>query len=338
MTNFGESKSMNGIKICGMGKCLPELSVDNNSFAEIMDTNDEWIKTRTGISRRSFSSGEAVWEMASHSAHDAIKNAGIEASQIGLIIGVTITGDFVTPSLSCMVQREIGIHNAAAFDVNAACSGFIYGLDTARRFLQTDDSLEYVLVTGSEKLSSIVDFTDRASCILFGDGSASAVVTRADSCYGVSLGADGNGASALYSRHLYKNHPFGEINAEWEKQFPGDNITLYQDGHEVYKFAVKALPAAAETALSAANLTTDDIDWFIPHQANLRIIQTAAKTMGVSLDRFIINIENHGNTSGVTIPLALCEAIDDGVIKRGDKLCLIGFGAGLTYGSIVMEY
>jgi 3-oxoacyl-[acyl-carrier-protein] synthase-3 len=328
---------MFGVKILGCGSFVPEYTADNNALAAIMDTNDEWIRTRTGIERRGYSSGETTFEMGAEAARRALKAADLTADRIGLIIAVTITNDFATPSLSCMIQREIGAA-CPAFDVIAACSGFIYGLDTAKRYLQTDDSLENVLVVASDSLSRIVDFSDRGSAILFGDGAAAIVITRTEGIYGSHLGADGNGAIHLYAKNEPKYNPVNGRYIPFNKGFPGKDNVIIQNGGEVYKFAVAALQKASKAAAEAAGVSLSDIDLFFPHQANLRIIRAAGKGLKIPDEKFFVNIDKHGNTSGVSIPLALDEAIREGKVKRGDKLCFVGFGAGLTYGAIVLEY
>ena len=330
---------MFGIEILGMGSYTPSICVTNEDMAKIVETNDEWITTRTGISSRNFTDGEPTWKMGVEAAKKAIEAAGISPEEIGLIIDATITNDFSTPSTACVIQGKIGAVNAAAFDLSAACSGFVYSVDVAKRFLQTDDNLKYVLVIANENLSRILDYTDRSSCILFGDGAAAAVIGKSDKLYSSHLGADGTGAHFLYAKHPDVKHPFRTKPSEMaEGEFGSDKDVLAQDGKEVYKFATKALPLAASKAIEKAGIDISTIDWFVPHQANIRIIETAAKNLGVSMDKFIVNISTHGNTSGVSIPLALSEAIESGKIKKGDRICLVGFGAGLTLGAIIMDY
>lgn len=327
-----------GINILGMGSYLPEQTLTNDDFRKFVDTNDEWIKTRTGISVRHMAGWEPVWYMGKQAALKAIAAAGIDPKEIGLVIGSTVTGDFLTPSTASILQYELGIENAAAFDVNAACSGFVYMMDTARRFLDTDSSLKYVLIVASEALSRFVDYSDRSTCILFGDGSAAAVIERSDKMYSSFLASDGSGARKLFARNVAVA-PEVKVESDFDDGFPEKpRHQLYQDGREVYKFAVKALPKAFNAAAEKISMTSGDIDWYIPHQANVRIIETAAKNLGVSLDKFVVTLDHYGNTSSASIPLAMCEAIEKGQVKRGQKLALIGFGAGLTYGSVIFEY
>lgn len=327
-----------GINILGMGTYVPEQKLVNDDFKKFVDTNDEWIRTRTGIVERHMAGWEPVWYMGKTAALAALEKSGIKPEEIGLIICTTVTSDFLTPSMASIIQYEIGAENAAAFDQNAACSGFVYAMDTANRFLATDDSLKYVLVVSSEATSRFCDFTDRQTCILFGDGAAAVVVEKSNKMFSSFLGSDGSGARVLFAKNLY---PAKEIKLEsdFNDGFPEKAMhMLYQDGRTVYKFATQALPNAFEKAAGKIGVTKDDIDWFIPHQANLRIIETAAKKLGADMDKFIITLDRFGNTSSASIPLALNAGIEDGRIRRGEKLALIGFGAGLTYGGIVMEY
>ena len=327
-----------GINILGMGCYLPEQTLKNDDFTRFVETNDEWIRTRTGIVERRMAGWEPVWYMGSKAAGNAIAKAGISPEDIGLIITTTATSDFHTPSMACMIQAETGAVNAAAFDLNAACSGFVYALDTARRFLETDENMKYVLIVASEALSRFLDFEDRSSCILFGDGAAAMVIERSDKPFSSALKADGTGGRLLYARSVGVAEEI-RVDTDFDDGFPEKRLhKLYQDGREVYKFATKALPKAFHLAADKAGIAPEDIDWFVPHQANVRIIETAAKNLGVSMDKFIVTLDHYGNTSSVSIPLALCESVEKGLIKRGQKLALIGFGAGLTYAGAVFEY
>lgn len=332
---------MTGINILATGAYAPSVAVTNEDMSRIVDTNDEWIRTRTGIGTRRMSGGEPTWYMGARASEQAIERAGIDPGDIGLIIVSTITNDFVTPSLSCILQREIGAANAACFDVGAACTGFVYALDAARRYLATDDKLKYVLVCAAESLSHITNFEDRSSCVLFGDGAAAVIVERSDKLFTCWTGADGSGAKFLYAKTSHGVHPFMPQSPTVIDDDTDPEIThnmLVQNGKEVYKFATKALPNAAKNAAAAIGLDIADVDMFIPHQANIRIIETAAKNLGVSMDKFYVNIEQHGNTSSASIPIAFDEAVTKGAAKRGDRICFVGFGAGLTLGSIIFEY
>ena len=327
-----------GINILGMGRYLPEQKLTNDDFTKFVETNDEWIRTRTGITERRMAGWEPTWYMGRQAALAAIENAGIDPKDIGLVISCTATSDFHTPSMASVIQHETGAVNAGAFDLNAACTGFVYALDTARRFLETEDDIKYVLVVANEALSRFLDFTDRSSCILFGDGAAAAVVEKSSKLFSSALRSDGSGAGYLCARTL-DVAPEVAVESDFEDPFPKmAQHKLYQNGKEVYKFATNALPKSFELAAQKVGISSEDIDWFVPHQANVRIIETAAKKLGVPMDKFIVTLDHYGNTSSVSIPLALYEAIENGTIKRGQKLALIGFGAGLTYGGIILEY
>lgn len=329
-----------GVNILAMGSYVPEQKLKNDDFTRFIETNDEWIRTRTGIVERPMAGWEPTWYMGTRAAEEAVKRAGIDVKDIGLVISCTATSDFHTPSMASVIQNEIGAVNAGAFDINAACTGFVYALDTARRFIETDDSMKYVLVVANESLSRFLDFTDRGSCILFGDGAAAAVIEKSDKLFSSALGSDGSGAKLLCARAMnIAPEVRTDAPADFSDPFPEMPLhKLFQNGKEVYKFATGALPKSFTLAAEKAGITTDDIDWFIPHQANVRIIETAAKKLGVPMDKFIITLDHFGNTSSASIPLALNEGIEKGLIKRGQKLALIGFGAGLTYGGIILEY
>lgn len=327
-----------GINILGMGRYLPEQTITNADFEKFVETDDEWIRTRTGISERRMAGWEPSWYMGSEAAKQAVERAGINPEEIGIVICCTITSDFLTPSMASIIQHNVGAVNAAAFDLNAACTGFVYGVDTAKRFLDTDENMKYALVVSTEALSRFVDFEDRGSCILFGDGSAAAVIEKSDKIYSSYLASDGSGAEFLMARSL-NVAPEIAVDNGYEDPFSWTKMhKLMQNGKEVYKFATSALPKAFEKAAEKIGVTKDDISWFIPHQANVRIIETAAKKLGVSMDKFIVTLDKFGNTSSASIPMAMVDAIENGTLKRGQKIALIGFGAGLTYGGIVLEY
>ena len=327
-----------GISILGMGSYVPDQIMTNDDFTRFVETDDEWIRTRTGISSRHMAGWEPTWYMGKQASLRAIEASGIKPEDIGLVISCTATSDFLTPSMASVIQHEVGAVNAAAFDMNAACSGFVYATDVARRFLETDDSLKYVLVVANEALTRFLDFTDRSSCILFGDGAAAVILEKSDKLYSSALCSDGSGASLLCARSL-KVAPEVAVESDFEDPFPDVPLhKLQQNGKEVYKFATQALARSFELAAEKINITKDDIDWFVPHQANVRIIETAAKKLGVPMDKFIVTLDHYGNTSSASIPLALCEATEKGIIRRGQTIAIIGFGAGLTYGGIIMEY
>lgn len=330
---------MFGIQINGTGSYLPEKVVTNNDFTSIVDTSDEWIKTRTGMSERRISQGEPTWYMAAEASKKAIKNAGISADEIGIIIDTNVTPDFITPSCACMVQRELGIKQCISFDMNAACTGIVYGIDVARHYLATGE-VKYALVIGAENLTKITNYKDRSSCVLFGDGAGACILSgNNDGLFSSYISAEGAGAKHMVARSFPPSNAFMPENPfSIDDGMPeSESHYLLMNGKEVYKFAVQALPYAVNQALEKVNLKAEDIDVFIPHQANIRIIETAATRLGISMDKFFVNIDKYGNTSSASLPIALDEAYKTGRIKKGSKVCLVGFGSGLTYGAIIFE-
>lgn len=332
-----------GIHILGTGSYTPAFQVTNADMAKIVETNDEWIRTRTGIQSRHIADGEPTWYMGAQAASHAIEMAGIDPKDIGLIIDTTITPDFSTPSVSCLVQREIGAVQAACFDLNAACSGFVYGMETAHCFLKTNREMKYALVVANENLTRITNYSDRSSCILFGDGAAAAIVEyQEDWLYSSYLSADGTGAKFLYARTATPDNPFCKRKAEYDDGIePGPEgweHTMRQDGREVYKFAIKAMANSAQKAAEKIGFDLQQLDKIVPHQANIRIIETAMKSLKMPMEKVVVNIDQHGNTSSASIPIALDEAVRSGKIQRGDKICLVGFGAGLTTAAIITEF
>ncbi len=318
-------------KIAGTGGYLPERVMTNQEFEKIVDTSDEWIRERSGIKRRHIAAeGETTSDMAVAAAREAISAAGLENSDIDLIIVATTTPDKVFPSTACIVQRRLGIRRIAAFDVHAACSGFIYGLDIADRFIRTGGA-GCALLIGSETYSRILDWSDRSTCVLFGDG-AGAVVLRAAREPGVistHIHADGKHEDMLQV-------PAG-ISSGY-KQVREEAAYIHMNGHAVFRKAVSALGTIARETLDGNNIDKHDIAWFIPHQANLRIITAAAKKLDLPMERVVVTVEDHANTSSASIPLALDVAVRDGRIKRGELLLFEAFGAGLTWGSALVRY
>ena len=331
---------MFGINIIGTGSYTPKKKVVNEDYTAFIETSDEWIRTRTGMSERYVSDGEPTWYMGSMAAKQAVEAAGIDVSEIGLILDTSVSADYYTPSMACMIQRELKAENAMAIDINCACSGFVYAVDMAKRYLQTDDDIKYVLVVSNENLTKITDYTDRSSCVLFADGAAAAVIARGgDKLYSSYCGSDGNGAQFLFARSIPPANAFMTGEGHVDDGFPKtDKHYLVQDGKEVYKFATKALPYAMKRAAERIGLDLSELDWVVPHQANIRIIETAAKNSDLPMDKFIINIDKHANTSSATIPIAFDEAVRNGIVKKGDKICFVGFGAGLTFGAVIFEY
>ena len=337
---MSETKKVTGIKVKGIGKYVPEMIATNEDFAKIVDTSDEWITQRTGIKTRHITNGEPTYWIGTEAAKKAIADAGIDVSEIDLIICATVTPDFYTPSTACLIQREIGAVGSMAIDINCACTGFDYGLDMARRYLLSEDDVNTVLLVSAEELSKFTDYTDRSSCILFGDGAAAFVLERKyDALYSAYLGADGNGAKFLVSRAMRSENVFRTNKEDFDMGMPETKLHYFtQDGKEVYKFATKALPMAVTKACEKAGISPDELDAIVPHQANVRIIETAAKNLGVSMDKMVVYIDRYGNTSSASIPIAFCDAVAEGRIKRGDKVCFVGFGGGLTYAGIIFEY
>ncbi len=336
---MGSSKAT-GVKIKGIGKYVPEKVATNEDFAKIVETSDEWITQRTGIKKRHITNGEPTYYLGAMAAKEAIEDAGIKAEDIDLIIVATCTPDFYTPSESCLIQREIGAAGSMAIDINCACTGFDYGLDMAKRYLQSDDDVDTVLLVAAEELSKFVDYTDRSSCILFGDGAAAFVLQKQENTlYASYLGADGNGAKFLAARALKPENVFRTNKEDFNMDMPEMKDHYFtQDGKEVYKFATKAMPNAVSKVCEKAGISPEELDAIVPHQANVRIIETAAKNLGVSMDKMVVYIDRYGNTSSASIPIAFCDAVAEGRIKRGDKVCLVGFGGGLTYAAVIFEY
>lgn len=331
---------MNGIDILGTGSYIPDFVADNDKFAEILDTSDEWITPRTGIKQRRISTDKPNYYMGAQAAKSALADANVKAEDIDLILVSTCTPDFFYPSASCLVQREIGAENAACIDVNSACTGFISALDIAQKYLAVTPSMK-ILIVATEKLSTHLDYTDRSMCILFGDGAGAAVISGADRLCCTALGAAGDDFKALYCKVNYvPNCPWhGDIDAFYENRFDTEEKRHYlqSDGHAVYKFAVNAMNKAVRTVLDKAQCTIDDIDLLIPHQANLRIIDKATDMLEISPDKVFKNIHKYGNISSACIPLALDELKKSGRLKSGMRICFVGFGAGLTYGAIIMD-
>lgn len=321
------------VGIMGTGSYVPERILTNNDLAKIVDTNDEWITTRTGIrERRIASDDEATSDLAFKAAEKAIIDAGIDKNEIELIIVATMTQDHLTPSTAALVQDKLGI-KAAAFDVSAACTGFIYGFTAGYSFIKAG-IYKKVLVIGAETMSRVIDWEDRGTCILFGDGAGAVVLGEVETggFLASHLAADGSGACELIVP------AGGSRKAATAETIENREVYLKMNGREIFKFAVKAFPESVENVLTQQNLIADDIDIFIPHQANVRIIESIAKRFKQPLDKFFVNLHKYGNTSGASIPIALDEASKEGRFKKGDKIVATGFGGGLTYGSILFEW
>ncbi|MCI8356840.1 MAG: ketoacyl-ACP synthase III [Lachnospiraceae bacterium] len=317
-------------RIIGTGSCLPETVVTNDDLSKMMDTSDEWISSRTGIRERRLVKEETTAGMSVTAARRAMENAGVSAQEIDLIIVGTITGDYVTPSVACEVQAAIGADRATAFDINAACSGFMFALFIADAYLKTG-IYKTALILGAETLSKIMDWNDRSTCVLFGDGAGAAVV-RSDETgiLAYDQGSDGTKGMVLTCRNRKNNNPF--VNNSTEPSY------THMDGQEVYKFAVTTVPDSIKKVVEEAGLSIGDIDYFALHQANIRIIRSVAKRLKVSEDKFPTSLEHCGNISAASVPILLDEMNGKGLLKPGMKIVLSGFGGGLTWGSAVVEW
>ncbi len=321
-------------RIKGLGKYLPEKIYDNAYMESIVDTNDEWIVRRTGIKERRISADdEYTTDMAAKAAQAALKNAGMNAEEIDLIMLATVTPDYFTPSCACVVQHKIGAVNAAAFDYNTACSGFVSGLMIAKQFIE-NGAYKNILIVAADVLSKATDYKDRATCILFGDAAGAAVLSASDEpgIIEVEMGADGSSGDTL-TMLAYRNDE-----EEIEKRVSGRKETIWMAGQSVMKFAVKAMADSSQRVLDKAGLDWSDISLVVPHQANYRIVDSAVKRMGISKDKIYYTLHKYGNTSASCIPVALCEAAEKGIVKKGDKIVLVGFGGGLTYAAAVLTF
>jgi 3-oxoacyl-[acyl-carrier-protein] synthase III len=318
-------------RIIATGSALPERVVTNADLEKIVDTSDEWIHSRTGIRQRHIAAdGETTGDLAYEAAKNALEAAGVKASELDLIVLGTTTPDLIFPSTACLVQHRLGANGCAAFDVNAACSGFVYALGIADKFIRSGQSKK-VLVIGAETLTRMVDWTERESCVLFGDG-AGAVVLEASSepgIYATCLHADGGFKHLLYN-------PVG-VSVGFNDE-PNHGVRIRMSGREVFKVAVKTLDSLVEETLQAAGMVESQIDWLIPHQANLRIIEATAKRLNMSMERVIVTVDKHANTSSGSVPLALDYAVRSGKVQRGQNLLLEAFGGGFTWASALLRY
>ncbi len=320
--------------IVGWGKYVPSKVITNEDLAKSVDTNDGWIRERTGIGQRYIAAKETTASMALFAAQDALEVADVSPSEIDLIIVSTVTPEYPFPATACLVQDQLGAENAGAFDLEAGCSGFVYGLSIAAGMVRSG-IYNTVLVIGSETLSRIVDWRDRSTCVLFGDG-AGAVLIRGSNQYGgilsTVLGSDGSGGdSLLVPAGGSKNPPSLDT-------VTSNQHTIKMNGREVYRFATRVMSDAAKQALARAQIPLAELDLLIPHQANVRIIEAAAKALKLAPEKVFVNLERYGNTSSASIPIALDEAIEAKRINPGDHIVLVGFGAGLTWASCAIEW
>ncbi|MCH2066038.1 beta-ketoacyl-ACP synthase III [Shimia sp.] len=316
----------------GVGHYLPERVVPNAEFEETLDTSDEWIRTRSGIERRHFAADDQTTsDLASLAANAALENAGLKADDIDAVVVATSTPDLTFPSVATMVQQKIGMTRGFGFDVQAVCAGFVYALTNANALILSGQA-QRVLVIGAETFSRIMDWTDRATCVLFGDG-AGALILEAEQ--GTGENTDRGVLSAdLNSDGRYKDMLF----VDGGVSTTGDSGKLRMQGNALFRQAVEKLTSTAHTALTKIDLTDDAVDWIVPHQANIRIIQGTAKKLGVPMDRVIVTVQDHGNTSAASIPLALSTGVADGKIKQGDLLVTEAIGGGLAWGAVVLRW
>lgn len=321
--------------ILGLGSSLPQKVLTNFDLEKMVNTTNEWIIKRTGISeRRILKEDEPAHQLAINAGKKAVDNAGITPEQLDLIIVATEAPDYYTPSMSCIVHKALKATNAAAFDLNSACSGFIYGLTVASQFIQTG-YYKHILLIGCEGLSKIVDWEDRNTCVLFGDGAGAAVLGRTESGYGVlstHIGADGELGKHITAPSTYLSPEDLEIRKGKNKR------VLMMDGAEVFKFAVRVMERGTRKVLEDSKMLLDDVKLIIPHQANLRILDGAAKRLGISKDKVFSNLHKYGNISSASIPVGLEEAYKDNMFSKGDNLVLVSFGGGLTWASALIKW
>ncbi|MDN4066796.1 beta-ketoacyl-ACP synthase III [Paenibacillus vini] len=327
--------SLRSIGIVGFGKYVPEKVLTNADLEKMVETNDEWIVSRTGIRERHIAAPEqATSDLAYEAAVRALESAGMAAEDLELIIVATVTPDMTFPSTACILQDKLGAKKAAAFDLSAACSGFVYSMATANGFLQTG-MYNNALIIGADTLSRITDYTDRNTCVLFGDGAGAVVLGEVPQGRGFlsfDLGAEGAGGPLLKLEGGGSRLPASQETVQGGKHF------IYMNGREVFKFAVRVMGTATEEVLRKAGKTKEDIDLFVPHQANIRIIQSAMQRLDLPEEKCVINVDKYANTSAASIPLALVEAAEEGRIKEGDTVLLVGFGGGLTWGASVLVW
>ncbi len=322
-------------RIAGIGSYVPDRILTNYDLEEMVETSDEWIVTRTGIrTRHIVDEGVSTSDIGLMAAKHALSDAGVEPEEVDLIVVATVTPDMPFPSTACVIQSKIGAVNAFAFDISAGCTGFIYALSVASQYIESG-SCKKVLVIGAETLSKVTNWKDRRTCILFGDGAGAALLVPTKSEKGIIatyLGSDGSGEDMLKIPAGGSRMPASEETLSQGLHY------IHMEGNEVFKFAVKALGDATLRVLDKVGLSKEDIHWFIPHQANIRIMEAAARRLDVSLERIVMNLDKYGNTSSASIPIALDEAVRDGRIKPGELLDLVGFGAGLTWGASLIRW
>lgn len=318
-------------RICGTGSALPKREVTNDDLSKIMDTSDEWIKSRTGIGARHLAVEETLTQLAAQAASQALQEAGVQSEELDMIIAATLSADNILPSLSCELQRELGAKNAVAFDINAACSGFLFALQTADAYIRCGQC-QKILIVGGEILSKMVDWNDRSTCVLFGDGAGAAVIQGSETPGILSSvsGSDGAKGEALFCKNRENHNPY--VKGATEVSYVSMN------GQEVYKFAVNTVPASIQKVLELAGLETGDIKYFVLHQANIRILQAVAKRLKADMEKFPVSLDHCGNISAASVPILLDEMNRKGMLEKGDKIVMSGFGGGLTWASAVLEW
>lgn len=321
---------MKNARIVGFGNALPELVVSNKMLEEVVETNDKWIREMTGIENRHIVTKETTTSLATEAARKALKDAGKTAEEVDMILVATMTPDDFMPSTACKVQHALGAVNAAALDVSAACSGFIYAMSVADQFIKTGQ-METILVVGAEVMSKTIDWEDRTTCVIFADGAGAVVLSASDEegIVATEMGAKGETGEILRTPALGNNNHFA----------PGDvpKNFLTMDGQTVFRFSTKIFGQSVKKVLEGTGYGIEDIDVFVPHQANVRIIEYAASRLKVDVDRFYVNLNKRGNTSAATIPIALADMNEEGLLKKGMLICCTGFGGGLTWGSVLIR-
>lgn len=324
---------MKNCRIVCAHKYIPERKIDNDEMSRMVDTSDEWIVSRTGIKERHISTGENTSYMAGEVLKGLIEKSGISPLDIDLLIVATISPDYLTPSTACLVQHIAGAKNAFAFDINAACSGFVYALSTAEKFISSG-KYKTAAVIGADILSKMIDFTDRSTCVLFGDGAGGVLLQACEENHYLSedMNSCGDKAMALYGGHM-------PVDTVFSKEQPNMGKYIKMNGREIFDFTLTEVPESIKRALSKAGLDLEDIDYIVPHQANARIVNYMAKKLSIDVSRFFINIDQYGNTTAASIPIALSDMLEEGKIEigSGKKLALVGFGGGLTWGTVIIK-
>lgn len=321
-------------RVIATGACVPEQVVTNDDLAKIVDTSDEWISQRTGIKERRISSGENTSVLAVNTAKQLVERAEIDPESIDLIIIASVTADYGTPTLACMVQKELGAVNAVAFDVTAACSGFMFALSIADKYIRAG-VYSNAIVIGAETLSKIVNWEDRSTCVLFGDGAGGAYVERSEEAGIIreELGSKGELSEILTEGYTACANAFNDIETKDDPRW-----FVYMDGRAVFKFATKTVLNSVKKVLEEAGVTPEEVKYVVPHQANARIIDIVANKSGIAKEKFYMNMERFGNTSSASVPMALNELNEKGLIERGDKILLTGFGGGMTWGTMLLTW